>query len=385
MLGARSACKLPCGRRAAWGALPVAAGATRRTAVEDRLAALESCAGRKIAGAGFNRRQDRRLVNRPRACLRHNHAASGRRGSGCRLAPARMRVGGRGLGCNGGHRSFRPRCFLGSFRNRNGVLKLSAGRRGCQRRFNCGWGFCRGSWMCGDRGRSLGGCDRLFSGARVVFLAGGRRRLDHDYRTCNGNSACGSLGYHRTCGRAGSNGRGSRGLNDRRRGAGLGNNLARFRSGRGCGRSRRGNNWRRWSRTSSWRRGRSDRWPRRRMCVARLFLFFPLLGQNGLEHVARLGDMREVYLWRYGLVGARGRGAGVAGRARSMFYMRAYLLCFVRLQRAGVGLACAQAEFRQNVKNLPAVDFHLAREIVDTNLTHPPLFKNSLSKALSRS
>jgi hypothetical protein len=40
-----------------------------------------------------------------------------------------------------------------------------------------------------------------------------------------------------------------------------------------------------------------------------------------------------------------------------------------------VGLAGGQAEFRQYVKNLPALDFHLAREIVDTNLTHPPLFK----------
>src|ERR1039458_9658875 len=40
-----------------------------------------------------------------------------------------------------------------------------------------------------------------------------------------------------------------------------------------------------------------------------------------------------------------------------------------------MGLAAGQAEFRQYVKNLPTLDFHLAREIVDSNLTHPPLFK----------
>jgi hypothetical protein len=47
-----------------------------------------------------------------------------------------------------------------------------------------------------------------------------------------------------------------------------------------------------------------------------------------------------------------------------------------------VGLACAQAELRQYVKNLTALDFHLAREIVDSNLTHPPLFEICYPKPL---
>jgi hypothetical protein len=54
--------------------------------------------------------------------------------------------------------------------------------------------------------------------------------------------------------------------------------------------------------------------------------------------------------------------------------MRAYLLCLFALQRTGVRLSGAQAEFRQYVQNLTAFDFHLAREIVDSNLAHPPLF-----------
>jgi hypothetical protein len=109
--------------------------------------------------------------------------------------------------------------------------------------------------------------------------------------------------------------------------------------------------------------------------MASLFLFFFFLGKNGFEYVAGLGDMREVNFWSDCLGSARGCSACVAARAHSTLKMGAHLLRLVRLQRTGVGFACAQAEFRQNVKNLPALDFHLACEIVDTNLTHPPLFR----------
>ena len=39
-----------------------------------------------------------------------------------------------------------------------------------------------------------------------------------------------------------------------------------------------------------------------------------------------------------------------------------------------MSLSLGQAEFRQYVKYLTALDFHLACEIVDSYLTHPPLF-----------
>jgi len=45
-----------------------------------------------------------------------------------------------------------------------------------------------------------------------------------------------------------------------------------------------------------------------------------------------------------------------------------------------MGFAVGQAKLRQNVEDLTALDFHLAREIVDSNLAHPPLFR-STSKA----
>jgi hypothetical protein len=50
-----------------------------------------------------------------------------------------------------------------------------------------------------------------------------------------------------------------------------------------------------------------------------------------------------------------------------------------------VSFAGAQAKLRQYVKNLTALDFHLAREIVDSNLTHPPLFNVPPKRSLSRS
>ena len=47
-------------------------------------------------------------------------------------------------------------------------------------------------------------------------------------------------------------------------------------------------------------------------------------------------------------------------------------------------LPAARPSSVKYVKNLPALDFHLSREIVDTNLTHPPLFK-ICAQAVSRS
>jgi hypothetical protein len=57
-----------------------------------------------------------------------------------------------------------------------------------------------------------------------------------------------------------------------------------------------------------------------------------------------------------------------------LFQARTNLVRFVRLQRAGVRLASSDAEFRKKVENRARLDFKLFREIVDTNLTHPPLF-----------
>jgi hypothetical protein len=111
------------------------------------------------------------------------------------------------------------------------------------------------------------------------------------------------------------------------------------------------------------------------MSVARLRFLFLFLGQNGLQDVARLGDVREINLGRNDLRGARHRGAGLARGPQSTLKLRAHLVGLIVFQGTGVGLAAFQAEFLQYVKNLLALDLKLARENVDSNLTHPPLFE----------
>jgi hypothetical protein len=77
--------------------------------------------------------------------------------------------------------------------------------------------------------------------------------------------------------------------------------------------------------------------------MTRLFLFFFFLGQNGLEYVAGLGDMREVDFWRDCLRRAAGC-AGVAGCVSAMRKLCANLLRFIFFQGAGMGLAGAQSK-----------------------------------------
>jgi hypothetical protein len=101
---------------------------------------------------------------------------------------------------------------------------------------------------------------------------------------------------------------------------------------------------------------------------------FFLLGQNGLHHISGLGDVGEIDLGHYPLRRARScraaaTGPGAAGK------VLANLLGLKCFQGAGVRLTAIQAEFHQYLKNSLALDFHLSREIVDPNLTHPPLFK----------
>jgi len=52
-----------------------------------------------------------------------------------------------------------------------------------------------------------------------------------------------------------------------------------------------------------------------------------------------------------------------------------YLDRFLFIERTGMRFPRAQTQFRQRIENLAALDFQLARQIVDSNLAHPPLFK----------
>src|SRR6185437_14285613 len=68
-----------------------------------------------------------------------------------------------------------------------------------------------------------------------------------------------------------------------------------------------------------------------------------------------------------------------------MLEMRAYLLGFVIFNRTRVSFALTDAKFREDIENLATLDFQLAREIVNSNLAHPPLFRICYPKPFSRS
>jgi hypothetical protein len=110
------------------------------------------------------------------------------------------------------------------------------------------------------------------------------------------------------------------------------------------------------------------------MAAPRRCFLLLLLGQNGLQHVAGLGDMRQINLGSNDLRGARCLRACLARGARSMHKMGAHLVGLIVLQGTGVSFAGGQAKFCKHVKNLLALDLQLARENIDSNLTHQPLF-----------
>ena len=115
------------------------------------------------------------------------------------------------------------------------------------------------------------------------------------------------------------------------------------------------------------------------MAPPSLGFLFLLLCQNRLHHVPWLGDVRQINLWGNGLRRTRRACAGVAPLA-SMLKLRTNFVGLVVFNRTGVGLALSQAELCQHVKNLTAFHFHLAREIVDSNLAHLPLFETCYPK-----
>jgi hypothetical protein len=111
-------------------------------------------------------------------------------------------------------------------------------------------------------------------------------------------------------------------------------------------------------------------------------LLLLLFGQHSLQHITGFGDVREIDFGCDALLGTGTLAARMGRGARAVLKVRAHLVGLVVLQRTGVSLAGGQAELCQYVKNLPTLDFHLAREIVDTNLTHPPLFNWCCPKPL---
>jgi hypothetical protein len=72
----------------------------------------------------------------------------------------------------------------------------------------------------------------------------------------------------------------------------------------------------------------------------------------------------------------------VGRRFAATLKVRANSAGLILLNGAGMGFSLAQAELSQYIKNLPTLDFQLAREIVNSNLAHPPLFRMCCPKPL---
>ena len=370
MLGPWSAPQLA-GSACAGHPLPNA-GTACRPAIEDGLATLQSTG---CPASGRSLRNDRRFVHRPRPGLRHHHAArrrcgrfavwAARYGSLCRL---RGNPGCASRGASGGGRGFRHQPFYGRRLQKSGRRRH---RRDCRRSrvWRLGRGLLHRAGLPLARGRRRGRLDRR--------ATRGRRR-HHNQRPRGGYGPSWWLGDDCARGRPRSNGwtAGRRGY-DRWSRARLWNNLARL-----------GARWR--SNSLSWncrrRRcgagGRCGRLRRRRCCrlgrhvrMARHFLFFVLLGQDGLQHIAGLGNVRKVNLGDDGLRGmTRRRAACMRGRFCILGEVCAHLFRFVRLQRARVSLHSLDPKLGKEVDNCARLHFQLARQIVDTNLAHPPLF-----------
>jgi hypothetical protein len=99
-----------------------------------------------------------------------------------------------------------------------------------------------------------------------------------------------------------------------------------------------------------------------------------LLPRNLLQHIARLGDMRQInFCFDFVGVAARTRRARRRGLCvGSSAEMGPHLLCFVLLDRTRMRLFLGDANFDQDIKNRLALDFQFPGQIVNSNLTHPP-------------
>ncbi len=133
--------------------------------------------------------------------------------------------------------------------------------------------------------------------------------------------------------------------------------------------------WRRWR--GGLDRCRRRRWRRHRFRLRPMYrrmrdCFFLL--RNCPENIPRTRDVREINLCLDLFLTASGSGRFARRRRRLSVRAEvlAYQLRLVLLQRTGVGLLLGYAYFGEDIKNRLALDLQLPRQIVDSNLTHPP-------------
>jgi hypothetical protein len=95
--------------------------------------------------------------------------------------------------------------------------------------------------------------------------------------------------------------------------------------------------------------------------------------------------MRQVDLG-FDFIGAGMRCARRLSRAVPVpraFEVCTNFFCFVLFERTGMRLLLGDADFSQHIKNGFAFDFQFSGQIVNSNLTHPPLCSSELCPAKS--
>jgi len=99
-----------------------------------------------------------------------------------------------------------------------------------------------------------------------------------------------------------------------------------------------------------------------------------LLLEDGLERIARLGNVREVELrLEIVFVGGAALGRPLPSISAALPEMRLHLLRFFYADRTGVGFLFGYADLQENVKNSSALDLEFSRQIINSNLVyHPP-------------
>jgi hypothetical protein len=107
-----------------------------------------------------------------------------------------------------------------------------------------------------------------------------------------------------------------------------------------------------------------------------------LLLANGIQNVARPGNIREVDLG-LNFIAVNTAGTRVLGRGLRFALdaqVGAQLLRFVLFHGTGVRLLLSNAYFRKCVENRFAFDFQLPGQIVNSNLAHSAFFSSGLSR-----
>lgn len=138
----------------------------------------------------------------------------------------------------------------------------------------------------------------------------------------------------------------------------------------------------RWFRSRRWCIGFCCRWCGFNRGMSRRCGCALLLADDRFQHISGFGDMRKIDFGLYS-VGFGSSGSGrlcgcvtLAGSAE----IGADLFGLMFLEGAGVRFLFGNANLLQNIEDRFTFDFQFSGQVVNSNLTHPPLVSSALSR-----